>query len=76
MKYKFKCEKCNKEYDLEMSIAEYDDFNKECEKCGEKMTRIYESPQISGVGKSNDSDDATDMTSCTGSCRTCAGCGI
>jgi DNA-directed RNA polymerase subunit RPC12/RpoP len=43
MVYPFKCPKCKKEYEFNFSLNEYEK-NKDklkCEKCGEKLVRIY-----------------------------------
>lgn len=44
MKYKFKCPKCNKEYEIECSMSEYDNIKKEvfCDKCDILLIREFE----------------------------------
>lgn len=68
MKYKFTCPKCDKVYDKEMSVAEYDKFDCVCEVCGDKMTRVFESPMVKG-----DVGGAGSSGSCGGGCE--PGCG-
>jgi predicted nucleic acid-binding Zn ribbon protein len=81
MKYKFKCKKCDIVKELEMSVAEYSKFEADCKDCGEKMRRIYESPEFKGCGKDKNSEDSRSIegidglgSACSGTCATCAGC--
>ena len=42
MKYDYKCDKCNKTFELEISIKEYDEVKDKqtCPECKSKMTRV------------------------------------
>jgi putative FmdB family regulatory protein len=44
MIYKFFCKRCNKNFDVEIAIAEYDKEknNQKCIECGSKLTRVLE----------------------------------
>lgn len=44
MIYKFFCKKCDKNFDVEIAIAEYDKEknNQKCRECGSKLTRVLE----------------------------------
>ena len=44
MIYKFTCPKCNKEYEIECSISEYDNIKKEvfCDDCDILLKRKFE----------------------------------
>jgi putative FmdB family regulatory protein len=42
--YEFQCEKCNKTFDVTMSVSEYDEKKVTCPKCGgNKLKRVISS---------------------------------
>lgn len=86
MKYSYQCNKCQKDYEFEMSVKEYEKFTAQCVECGSDLDRIYEVPQMKGVGsdestmgggdQDNSSEDFdTGGHSCSGTCSACPGCG-
>ena len=62
--YDFRCKKCGHRFEVLTSISKMNDIV--CEKCGEKVERVYQ-------GKCNFGSNAVGG-SCSGNCSGCAGC--
>ena len=49
MIYIFKCEKCKRKEEIQMTLEEFDNTAVLCEKCGNLMQRDYQAEHESGI---------------------------